>query len=166
MAVSVPDPKGSAPESWPAGRTDTAEHPKEHSSAQTAHEAEGQSSETPRDPDASPNTSKDVAFRNVSGVSGLVGRTPLVRLAGFEPRKGVEIFAKLESHNPGGSVKDRAALSMVLCAERDGELAKGSTIIEATSGNTGISLAMIAAFMALCLALVWWIFRTGYRLKS
>jgi cysteine synthase len=55
------------------------------------------------------------------------------------------VFGKLESKNPGGSVKDRAALSMVLAAERDGKLRPGATIIEATSGNTGISLAMIAA---------------------
>jgi cysteine synthase A len=55
------------------------------------------------------------------------------------------IYAKLESMNPGGSIKDRAALGMVLHAEREGKLTKGSTLVEATSGNTGISLAMIAA---------------------
>jgi cysteine synthase len=75
----------------------------------------------------------------------LIGGTPLVRLARVSPAGGGVIYAKLECMNPGGSVKDRAALGMVLCAEREGKLKKGSTIVEATSGNTGISLAMIAA---------------------
>jgi cysteine synthase len=75
----------------------------------------------------------------------LIGGTPLVRLARLSPEGGGTVYAKLESKNPGGSIKDRAALSMVLAAEREGKLGKGSTIIEATSGNTGISLAMIAA---------------------
>jgi cysteine synthase A len=75
----------------------------------------------------------------------LIGGTPLVRLARVSPKQGGTVHAKLESMNPGGSVKDRAALGMVLCAEREGLLRKGSTIVEATSGNTGISLAMIAA---------------------
>jgi cysteine synthase A len=68
-----------------------------------------------------------------------------VRLARLSPADGGVVHAKLEVRNPGGSIKDRAALSMVLVAEREGKLAPGSTIIEATSGNTGISLAMIAA---------------------
>jgi cysteine synthase A len=75
----------------------------------------------------------------------LIGRTPLVRLARLSPADGGVVHAKLEAKNPGGSIKDRAALSMVLLAEREGKLAPGATIIEATSGNTGISLAMIAA---------------------
>ncbi|WP_437933386.1 cysteine synthase A [Sorangium sp. So ce341] len=75
----------------------------------------------------------------------LIGGTPLVRLARISPEGGGVIYGKLESMNPGGSVKDRAALGMVLCAEREGALGRGSTIVEATSGNTGISLAMIAA---------------------
>jgi cysteine synthase A len=75
----------------------------------------------------------------------LIGGTPLVRLARLSPPDGGVVYAKLEARNPGGSIKDRAALSMVLVAERDGALVPGSTIIEATSGNTGISLAMIAA---------------------
>ena len=75
----------------------------------------------------------------------LIGGTPLVRLARLSPEGGGVVHAKLEAKNPGGSVKDRAALSMVLVAEREGKLVPGSTIIEATSGNTGISLAMIAA---------------------
>jgi cysteine synthase A len=80
-----------------------------------------------------------------SSVLDLVGRTPLVRLARVCPAGGASVVAKVESKNPGGSVKDRPALAMVEAAERAGHLAPGSTLIEATSGNTGISLAMIAA---------------------
>src|SRR5215471_16646804 len=75
----------------------------------------------------------------------LVGKTPLVRLARISPASGGVVLAKLELKNPGGSVKDRAALGMVTIAEREGVLKPGSVIVEATSGNTGISLAMIAA---------------------
>ena len=75
----------------------------------------------------------------------LVGSTPLVRLRRFEPRDGVEIYAKLESRNPGGSVKDRAALAMITEAERTGALRPGVTLLDATSGNTGIAYAMIGA---------------------
>ncbi|GAC1353367.1 MAG: cysteine synthase A [Polyangiales bacterium] len=75
----------------------------------------------------------------------LVGETPLVRLRRVVPDGAAEVCGKLESNNPAGSVKDRPALRMVLDAEARGELAAGSTIVEATSGNTGISLAMIAA---------------------
>ena len=77
-------------------------------------------------------------------VAQLVGRTPLVRLAAFEPRGDVEIYAKLESRNPGGSVKDRAALAIILDAERCGALRPGRTLLDATSGNTGIAYAMLA----------------------
>jgi cysteine synthase A len=80
-----------------------------------------------------------------SSVLDLVGRTPLVRLARLSPPDGATIVGKLESKNPGGSVKDRPALAMVEAAERAGTLTPGATLIEATSGNTGISLAMIAA---------------------
>ena len=80
-----------------------------------------------------------------SSVLDLVGRTPLVRLARLSPPGGATVVGKLESKNPGGSVKDRPALAMVEAAEKAGKLAPGATLIEATSGNTGISLAMIAA---------------------
>jgi len=83
--------------------------------------------------------------RIYDGVLDLVGRTPLVRLSRLSPKGGAEVCGKLESSNPAGSVKDRPALEMVLRAERDGSLKPGATIVEATSGNTGISLAMIAA---------------------
>jgi cysteine synthase A len=76
---------------------------------------------------------------------GLIGGTPLVRLARVSPEGGGVVHGKLEAKNPGGSVKDRAAMAMVLLAEREGRLKPGATIVEATSGNTGISLAMIAA---------------------
>ncbi len=79
------------------------------------------------------------------GVAALIGRTPLVRLKKLSPAGGAEVCAKLEGKNPGGSVKDRPALAMLLAAEESGAIAPGSTIVEATSGNTGISLAMLAA---------------------
>lgn len=73
-----------------------------------------------------------------------VGRTPLVGLPALSPSPEVRLWAKLEDHNPTGSVKDRAALAMVLAAEKDGTLQPGATLLEPTSGNTGISLAMVA----------------------
>jgi len=73
-----------------------------------------------------------------------IGNTPLVELHYFSPR-GRKIFAKLEGNNPGGSVKDRIALAMIEAAERDGTLKSGGIIIEPTSGNTGIGLAMVAS---------------------
>jgi cysteine synthase A len=80
-----------------------------------------------------------------SSVLDLVGRTPMVRLGRLSPQGGAAVVGKLESKNPGGSVKDRPALAMIEAAERAGRVAAGATIVEATSGNTGISLAMIAA---------------------
>jgi len=77
-------------------------------------------------------------------VSELIGRTPVVRVRKLAPAQ-VEIYVKLESANPGGSVKDRLALGIVLDAERRGLLAPGQTVVEATSGNTGIALAMVCA---------------------
>ncbi len=81
----------------------------------------------------------------VGNVLDLVGRTPLVRLARVAPQGPVTVAGKLESKNPGGSVKDRPALAMIEAAERAGKLQPGSVVVEATSGNTGISLAMISA---------------------
>src|SRR5262249_6066598 len=74
-----------------------------------------------------------------------VGHTPLVGLPRLSPAPDVRLWAKLEDRNPTGSVKDRAALAMVEAAEADGSLPPGATILEPTSGNTGISLAMAAA---------------------
>ena len=73
-----------------------------------------------------------------------LGRTPLVGLPNLSPSPEVRLWAKLEQHNPTGSIKDRAALYMIRAAERDGRLTPGCTILEPTSGNTGISLAMVA----------------------
>jgi cysteine synthase A len=75
----------------------------------------------------------------------LVGATPLVRLRRLAPPGGASVLAKLESTNPGGSIKDRIALAMVEDAERRGALRPGATIVEPTSGNTGVGLAMVAA---------------------
>jgi cysteine synthase A len=73
----------------------------------------------------------------------LVGHTPLLHLSRFVPPPAAEVYAKLEWFNPGGSVKDRAALGMILDAERRGLLREGATIIEPTAGNTGIGLALV-----------------------
>ena len=80
-------------------------------------------------------------------IASLVGATPLMRLERFEKQQGIEaaLLAKLEYFNPGGSVKDRVALHIIEQAEKNGSLKKGSVIIEPTSGNTGIGLAMVAA---------------------
>jgi S-sulfo-L-cysteine synthase (O-acetyl-L-serine-dependent) len=80
-----------------------------------------------------------------TAIAALVGHTPLVRLRAFETKPDVEIHAKLESKNPGGSVKDRAALAMILDGERRGALAPDRVLLDATSGNTGIAYAMFAA---------------------
>ena len=73
-----------------------------------------------------------------------IGHTPIVKLQRIAP-KHVDLYVKVEAFNPGGSVKDRLALAIVLDAERQGLLKPGDTIIEATSGNTGVALAMVAA---------------------
>jgi len=83
--------------------------------------------------------------RVADSVLELVGHTPLVKLARVGPAKGAVVVGKLEVKNPGASVKDRPALAMVQAAEAAGLIGKGAVLVEATSGNTGISLAMIAA---------------------
>jgi cysteinyl-tRNA synthetase len=85
-------------------------------------------------------------MRNVyDNILQLIGNTPLILVSRLNPNPNVDIYAKLESQNPGGSVKDRIALQMIEEAERRGELTPEKTIIEATSGNTGIGMAMVAA---------------------
>ena len=79
-----------------------------------------------------------------SSVIDLIGETPMLDISQLSPTPGVRILAKLEGQNPGGSIKDRIARKMVLEAEADGTLTPGRTIIEPSSGNTGIALAMIA----------------------
>ena len=78
-------------------------------------------------------------------ILGCIGRTPLVKLHRMTEGFSAQVFAKMESHNPGGSVKDRIGIAMVEAAEKDGRLKPGGTIVEATSGNTGIGLALAAA---------------------
>jgi cysteine synthase B len=80
-----------------------------------------------------------------ASILDLVGRTPMVEIRRLNPNPRVRILAKLEGFNPTGSIKDRIALKMIEQAEREGDLAPGKTILEPTSGNTGIALAMIAA---------------------
>ncbi|OIJ09262.1 cysteine synthase A [Anaerobacillus arseniciselenatis] len=84
-------------------------------------------------------------MRVVNNIADLIGDTPLVKLNHLPSKTGADVYLKLEFMNPSGSVKDRAAFQMILQAEKDGLLKKGSTIIEPTSGNTGIGLAMNAA---------------------
>lgn len=84
----------------------------------------------------------------------LVGNTPIVEIKRLNPNPAVTIYAKLEGNNPGGSVKDRPALNMIRSAMERGEIKAGSKLVEATSGNTGIALAMIAALYGLEIELV------------
>ncbi|OBR68443.1 cysteine synthase A [Paenibacillus oryzae] len=81
----------------------------------------------------------------VQSITELIGDTPLVRLNRLVPEGSAEIYVKLEYQNPGASVKDRIAISMIEVAEQEGKLKPGDTIVEPTSGNTGIGLAMVAA---------------------
>ena len=84
-----------------------------------------------------------VRLRVADDITQLVGETPLLKLRSLVPAGAAEIFAKLEYLNPGGSVKDRAAIGMIRRAEEEGRLRPGSIIVEATAGNTGIGLALI-----------------------
>ena len=92
--------------------------------------------------------------RHYKTIDQFVGDTPLVRLQRLNPNPSNTILAKLEGDNPAGSVKDRAALNMITEAEKRGEISPGDTLIEATSGNTGIALAMIAAIKGYKMILV------------
>ncbi|MFD1165761.1 cysteine synthase CysM [Sphingobacterium daejeonense] len=90
----------------------------------------------------------------MGNIIDLIGNTPMVEIKGFHDNPKVKIFAKLEGNNPGGSVKDRAALNMIRSAMERGEITKDTKLIEATSGNTGIALAMIASMYGLEIELV------------
>lgn len=81
----------------------------------------------------------------VNNITELIGNTPIVKLNKLKPENGADIYLKLEFFNPGSSVKDRIALGMIEAAENEGLLKQGGTIVEPTSGNTGIGLAMISA---------------------
>lgn len=82
-------------------------------------------------------------LRVTDDITDLVGQTPMLRLTRLVPSTSADVFAKLEYLNPGGSVKDRAAIGIIRNAEREGQLQKGGVIVEATAGNTGIGLALI-----------------------
>ena len=90
-----------------------------------------------------PPTSTPTALRTASDITSLIGQTPLLQLRRLVSLDHADLFAKLEFLNPGGSVKDRAALGMILDAERRGILHKDSVITEATAGNTGVGLALV-----------------------
>jgi len=81
----------------------------------------------------------------MNSILDLIGKTPIVEIKKLNPNHNVKIFAKLEGYNPTGSIKDRIALAMIEAAEKSGKLTSGKTIIEPTSGNTGIAVAMAAA---------------------
>src|SRR5882762_4023685 len=85
----------------------------------------------------------------MAGIIDLIGNTPMAEIKRLNPNPNVRIFAKLEGNNPGGSVKDRAALNMIRSAIERGDIKKGTRLVEATSGNTGIALAMIASLYGL-----------------
>jgi len=86
-----------------------------------------------------------VSLNGVRSILDLIGSTPVVKLRKLPGKDDAEVWGKLESMNPGGSVKDRICLSMIEAAERDGKLKPGGTIVEPTSGNTGIGLALVSA---------------------
>jgi len=92
--------------------------------------------------------------QTVDTILDLIGNTPMVRLHRLPPASSAAVWAKLERSNPGGSVKDRIAVAMIEAAERSGQLRPGSVIVEPTSGNTGIGLAMVAAVKGYRLILI------------
>src|SRR5215831_217162 len=89
------------------------------------------------------NTSTTTRLRVADDITRLVGETPILQLKRLTPAGSADIFAKLEYLNPGGSVKDRAAIGIIRRAEQEGKLKPDGTIVEATAGNTGIGLALI-----------------------
>ena len=86
-------------------------------------------------------------------ILSLIGNTPMVQVSRIDTGK-CQLFIKLETQNPTGSIKDRMALAMVEAAERDGKIGPGSTLVEATAGNTGLGLALVAAVKGYRLVLV------------
>ena len=102
----------------------------------------------------------------MSTLLDFIGKTPLVEIKNLIQKPGVRLYAKLEGHNPGGSVKDRAAYGMIKGALDRGELVPGTKLIEATSGNTGIALAMIARLFNVEIELVMPESATAERVKT
>lgn len=99
-------------------------------------------------------------------VEHLIGKTPIVEITNINTNKNVKVYCKLEGQNPGGSVKDRAAFNMINEALKRGDIKKGDKLVEATSGNTGIALAMIARLMGLEMHLIMPDSATVERVKS
>ena len=97
----------------------------------------------------------------MSSIIDLVGNTPMVEIKKLNPNPKVRMYAKLEGNNPGGSVKDRPALNMIRSALERGDIQRGTKLIEATSGNTGIALAMIARLYDLEIELIAALFVVG-----
>jgi cysteine synthase B len=90
----------------------------------------------------------------MKGVAGVIGNTPMVEIINMNPNPAVKIFAKLEGNNPGGSVKDRPAFNMIKSAFERGDINKDTVLIEATSGNTGIGMALVATLFGIKIELV------------
>jgi S-sulfo-L-cysteine synthase (O-acetyl-L-serine-dependent) len=90
----------------------------------------------------------------MKGVAGVIGNTPMAELVNMNPNPAVKIFAKLEGNNPGGSVKDRPAFNMIKSAFERGDINKDTVLIEATSGNTGIGMALVATLFGIKIELV------------
>ena len=88
-------------------------------------------------------TAEMASLRVAEEITELVGETPVLHLRRIVPANSADVYAKLEYLNPGGSIKDRAALGMIQRAEKEGRLRPGATIFEATAGNTGVGLALI-----------------------
>lgn len=95
-----------------------------------------------------------LAMQSKFNIQNLIGNTPLVEITQLNPNKNVKIYCKLEGQNPGGSVKDRAAYGMITGALERGDIKRGDNLVEATSGNTGIALAMVANIFGLKMTLV------------
>src|SRR5690606_16241501 len=87
-------------------------------------------------------------------IADFIGNTPLVEVKNMFSKEGVRLFLKLEGKNPGGSVKDRAAFNMINEALKRGDIKKGDTLVEATSGNTGIALALVSRLLGLNMKLI------------
>ncbi len=102
----------------------------------------------------------------INPITGQIGNTPLVAPQRLLNKEGVQLFLKLEGNNPGGSVKDRAAFNMISKALERGDIKKGDHLVEATSGNTGIALAMVAATLDLKITLVMPETATGERVQT
>jgi S-sulfo-L-cysteine synthase (O-acetyl-L-serine-dependent) len=90
----------------------------------------------------------------MKGIAGTIGNTPMVELLRMNPNPAVKIYAKLEGNNPGGSVKDRPAFNMIKSAFERGDISKDTVLIEATSGNTGIGMALVANLFGIRIELV------------